>query len=713
MAAPKIPNFFSVERKGYTKVSDLFYDVMQDMLANGFTQVNCSNALKDQPVTFWRPTVVESGPGKTVGTKLYILDGTRPLYAGSSRPAPYVQITSVNSLGNVTGVSDVIADYDFPVWTSAPTGNVVLSTSGTTSTPSGVTITVANVTAQSDRTSTTANVTYAPMRFSFTLEAGGNVDPLNGEIDPNSLSGEALAESAKQPWRVQFVVAEEQKVSGSVATKLQMSYDQVAGRISISQITDDYGSIIDNVGAMGAAQPAGIFTDSDLNQGFYNRKLRVANQASTFPLSYMLSITDRGFFLGVYEGSWSVIRAATSPNSNYFNWVLVQRPVDRGTGRTLTAGKAPVFHINSVNYKYYKAVVREADILHPTSGPSPLPGTGNLTIGLTSYSWTGNSTPLTTAQLQNPTVQPFFSNASVITLSSSVTANRNSWFANLVLDARDGSQAWWGNTYPLGTTLYDGSGNFIGTVTSIPNPTVFGANVGLFSALPSKTLSNSDYFTSPPNIAAMRVLADVHSPDSHAIFNSTEQVSLTEDKTYLLSFPHNLTTPRFRYTEELDMVGTTSADVVMSGQDIQFKTYGESGPRTYRALPANAALNTGLRMAVVWAPQGPKWTGPNGEVSPTDLGPITAGAQPGTILTADPVPVNAGEDPRTAPTFRLERGSLPQGLSVAKVGDQWQISGTVNQADYTENTVIKFTLAAVNQEDTGYSLKDFFFTYVI
>jgi hypothetical protein len=125
------------------------------------------------------------------------------------------------------------------------------------------------------------------------------------------------------------------------------------------------------------------------------------------------------------------------------------------------------------------------------------------------------------------------------------------------------------------------------------------------------------------------------------------------------------------------------------------------------------ALNTGLRMAVIWAPQGPKWTGPNGEVSPTDLGPITAGAQPGTILTADPVAVNAGEDPRAAPTFRLERGSLPQGLTVQKVGDQWQISGTVNQADYTENTVIKFTLAAVNQEDTGYSLKDFFFTYVI
>lgn len=707
MAAPKIPNFFSVERKGYTKVSDLFYDVLQDMLANGFTQVNCSNALKDQPLTFWKSTVAESTTGKTVGTKLYILDGTRPLYAGSSRPAPYVEVTSVNAQGQVTSVSDVIADYDFPIWTVPPTGDIYCSTSATAVANSGVKLSLANITAQSDRTATTANVAAAPMRYSFTLEAGGSVDPLNGEIDPNGLAGAVLAESAKQPWRVQFVVADEQKASGSVATKLQMSYDQVAGRIKISQITDDYGTVIDNVGAMGAAQPGGIFTDTDLNQGFYNRKLRVANQASTFPLSYMLSITDRGFFLGVYEGSWSVIRAATSPNSNYFNWVLVQRPVDRGTGKTLTAGKAPVFHVNSVNYKYYKAVVREADILHPTSGPSPLPGTGNLTVGITS--WAANNKALTSAEITSITTNPPAPGIIV----GVTTASKNSWFANIVTDTRDGSVGYWGNTYPLGTSLYDGTGNYIGTVASIPNPNTMGANVALLSAKPNQTIYNTDYFTNPPNIAAMRVLADVHSPDSHAIFNSNEQIALTEDKTYLLSFPHNLTTPRFRYTEELDMIGTTSSDVVMSGQDIQFKTYGESGPRTYRALPANGPLNTGLRLAVVWAPQGPKWTGPNGEISPTDLGPITSGAQPGTILTADPVPVLAGEDPRSAPTFRLERGSLPLGLSVEQVGDQWQISGTVAPADYTENTVIKFTLAAVNQEDTGYSLKDFFFTYII
>ena len=576
-----IPSFFSVERKGYTKVSDLFYDVMQDMLDNGFTFINCSHALKDNPVTFWKPTVVSTDQGNTVGTKLYIHDGTRPQYNGVSRPAPYVTITSVTTSGEVTGLSEVQADYDYPIWTAQPTGNITLwQDPNTSNIDSGVAI--ANITAQSNRTGTLANVSYAPSSFTFTLEASGTVDPLNGTTDPNSIVGspEPLIESKKQPWRVQFRVIGEQSASAAVATKLQMYFDEKAGKVKISQVTNDNGDIIDNVGITGATQTNGIFDENNLNHRIYNRKVRVANQPQTFPLSYVLSISDHGFFLGIYEGSWSTIRAGTSNNSNYFNWMLVQRPVDRGTGKVLTAGKAPVIHVNSVNYKYYKSIVRESDILHPT--------------------------------------------------------------------------------------------------VSVP--------------------------------------ADSHTPDSHAIFNSVEQVALTEDKTYLLSFPHNLTTPRFRYTEELDMIGTTSSDVVMSGQDIQFKTYGEPGPRTYRALPANGPLNTGLRIAVVSAPQGPRWISPNGEISPTNLGTIQAGFQPSDTrfqLLAAPVPVGFGETARQFPTFRLERGSLPLGLRIEKVADIWQIRGTVEAADYLEDTVIKFTIAAVNVEDSGYSLKDFYFTYLI
>lgn len=659
-----IPNFFSVERIGYTKVSDVFADVLKDMTDHGFTLINSSNGF---PLTTWKTEVVNGGPtgGRTVGQKLYITAGTRPLYNGSPRPAPYVEVTSVATIGSVagvvTGLSQVRCDYDFPVWTAEPTGPVTLYTDVAGTIASGVTANISNVAVSYDSLGTIQN---APTQFTFTLEASGEIDPLN-ESRP-SPTYPFVEEVNRQPWRVQFVVTDEQKAAGSVATKLQMSYDSAAGRVTISKITDDFGTIIDNVGAMGAAQPGGIFSDTDLNQGFYNRKLRVAAQEKTFPLSYMLSITDRGFFLGVYEGSWSTIRAATTTNSNYFNWVLVQRPVDRATGAILKRGKAPVFHVNSVNYKYYKSVVREADILHPTSGPSATPGSGLMTIpasALTSAVATG----WTATGLPNP------------------TTGDTTLFKTELLP---------------GSTIYDATGNFVGVVKAASTDLAL-----TFVQKPAKALTAANYFYTPPNIVALRSLADVHSPDSHMIFNSSEQIALTEDKTYLLSFPHNLTTPRYRYTEELDMIGTTSSDVVMSGQDIQFNTYGEWGPRTYRALPSNGALNTGLRLAVIWAPVGPKWD------SPTEgsLGEIQSGDTIDIDLLADEVPAPSGEPTRADPVFELVRGSLPKGLVFYPAG---KIAGTVEVAEYTEATMIKFTVAAKNVEDTGYALRDFWFTYV-
>lgn len=661
-----IPNFFSVERTGYTKVSDLFTDVMKDMIENGFTLVNASNGY---PMTSWKTEIVTGGTNQTVGNVLYINDGVRPTYQGSLRPAPYVVVEKTANIGSsinvATKLSEVRSDYDFPIWYTPPTNPVTLHTKPDIASASGVTANIANTAVTYSSVSLPVD---APTKFTFTLEASGEVDPLN-ENRPAPLYP-FVEEAKRQPWRVQFVITDEQKASGSIATPLQMAYDEAAGKVTISKITDDFGAIIDNVGAIGAAQPKGVFTDTDLNQGFYNRKIRVATEEKTFPLSYILSITDRGFFLGIYEGSWSTIRAATTTNSNYFNWVLCQRPVDRGTGFTLTRGKAPVFHVNSVNYKYYKAVVREADILHPTSGPVPTPGKGNLSVAATA------------------------------TTSTSAA----SWTATGSVDSRSAEPTAFDTELEAGSSVYDSQLNFIGQVKSITSSTAIN-----FVNRPLVSQANpGDWFYTPPNIQALRTLADVHSPDSHAIFNSTEQIALTEDKTYLLSFPHNLTTPRFRYTEELDMIGMTSSDVVMAGQDIQFTTYGEWGPRTYRALPANGALNTGLRLAVIWKPMGPKWISPN----EGSLGEIQAGDTIDIDFIAEEAPVPAGETPRADPIFEIVRGSLPKGLVFYASG---KVAGTVELAEYTEATMIKFTMAAKHVEEgihAGYALRDFWFTYV-
>jgi hypothetical protein len=182
-----------------------------------------------------------------------------------------------------------------------------------------------------------------------------------------------------------------------------------------------------------------------------------------------------------------VIQKKKSDKDVYFNWVLIQRPVDRVTGRILTTGRCPVFCVNSVGSKFWKFVVRESDILHPTVGDPDL---------------------------------KFYK--------------------------------------------FDESTKKI-------------------------AVGNSSY----------RVPADQHSQDSFAILNTTNQIALTEDSKFLISFLHNLTTPRFRYSEELDMIGQTSADVCMATNDISIQAYKESGPRTYRAMPANNEYNTGLRIAVL------------------------------------------------------------------------------------------------------------------
>ena len=228
--------------------------------------------------------------------------------------------------------------------------------------------------------------------------------------------------------------------------------------------------------------------DGDVTQGFVNRTIRVGQHPQAYPLNYAITISDHGLFFGMWEGTWSSLhRTKNASRDNYFNWLVIQRPVNRFTGQTLTAGRSPVFCVNCVGYKYWKFIVREADILHPSQGDQ---------------------------QLQSSVFDS--------TLAAPVT-----------------------------------------------------------------------------QITPFRVPADQHSEDSFAVINTSNQLALTEDSTYLVGFLHNLSTPRFRYSEELDMVGQTSADVCMSSNDIMLTTYNESGPRTYIAMPSNNKYNSGLRICIL------------------------------------------------------------------------------------------------------------------
>ena len=285
--------------------------------------------------------------------------------------------------------------------------------------------------------------TYDPatpitLPFTAVLEATTLVDPL----------------AATQPWRINFNVVSEQSVAAYVATPLQIKDDG-----SVTVVTSPTGAAVQFAGTVGKI--ATSLQATDAGTGFINRVSRVSqSSAATFPLNYRLTVTNRGFFLGAFEGNWAsgIFNQTTK---SWFNWLLVQRPVNKTTGETLVVGKCPVFCVNCVNDSYWKFIVRESDVPHPT----------------------------------------------------------------------------------------------------------------------------------------VQVIADANSEDNFRIINTKNQISLTEDKTYLVTFMNNLNTPRFRYTEELDLVGVVSADVVMEGREVPFTVFTKN--RTYVALPGSDSFNTGVRVLAV------------------------------------------------------------------------------------------------------------------
>jgi len=690
--------FFSAEKTGFLTVSDLFLSVYADMTANGFDVINLSNPSPSNPASTigynliterytadgnpdptppvpwaWKANVrIATATTHFPGEKLFINPADAPpvLINGIPQAESYVIVTKTKDpvtgitysskynasgtivpTGLVVEVSDVVNGNIGFTGTDYPTfeGNLNITASPFPLTQDPLDPTISNylgLLKESVTTPGTAGTTVSdvgvcfrigtPDYFSFTLECGPDIDPNNKFGSGNS---------ANQPWRVQFVVSGPQQALGSVAAPLQMAFDPSLGRVSIAKVTDSSGAVVDNVGSLGAWEPGGIFTQSDFRQGFVNRTQRVADQDRTYPLSYILTIAERGFFLGIWEGNWSTQLAnAGYPNdyaSNFFNWVVVQRPVDRNTGRILISGKAPVFALNGVGYYYYKAIVREADVLHPSGGPSLQLGTGKLIIQT------------------KPPYQIF----------GGVDTNTN-LTSNFLLEFEIGTSIWdratnqlvgvVGSIFNETTAYLDGKPpqsaiNQLDLANSSLNLTssILTSDTSLASISSGTALVTFNYIG--PNQTPYRIYADRHSDGSHMLFNSQNQVSLTEDKTYLLTFPHNLTTPRFRYTEELDLMGTTSSDVVRTGQDVQFVTYGEWGPRTYRALPGSNVNNTGLRVAALFKPQGPKFKGVQ---TGTALGLPTG--------TYDPITKNWGNpDPGTGIVLvtTQEIGSLNGNLS--------------------------------------------------
>jgi hypothetical protein len=125
------------------------------------------------------------------------------------------------------------------------------------------------------------------------------------------------------------------------------------------------------------------------------------------------------------------------------------------------------------------------------------------------------------------------------------------------------------------------------------------------------------------NTTAIQHSAVVHNKYGAAMINHLPQITFTEDNEYIINFPNNLTTNRYAYIHELDMIGYTSAGAISQWTIAEVNMYGEKNPddtplkRKYQALQANEPLNMGMRILMLIDGGGVVYGGPD---IPTSIG---------------------------------------------------------------------------------------------
>lgn len=100
-------------------------------------------------------------------------------------------------------------------------------------------------------------------------------------------------------------------------------------------------------------------------------------------------------------------------------------------------------------------------------------------------------------------------------------------------------------------------------------------------------------------VPSTRKDATKNAADSGQVINPYQQQSLTENGEYVITFLNNLNSSRFKYSDELDMLGTVSSDVVGGGSEIDVNVYNEEDKRSYHALWSSGSYGTKMRIMVV------------------------------------------------------------------------------------------------------------------
>ena len=158
------------------------------------------------------------------------------------------------------------------------------------------------------------------------------------------------------------------------------------------------------------------------------------------------------------------------------------------------------------------------------------------------------------------------------------TGNAFSWFVIQRPVKKDGSVVVSGKA-PLFCVYSIGGGGGTDLDTTVPG--------GILKFV----VREDDVHMPTPPISAV-----INTADSEALINPIQQVAITEEEEFVASFPNNLTTQRYKYPYELDLVCTTSADVISQFNETDITQYEEATKRKFKAMNANHASNKGMRV---------------------------------------------------------------------------------------------------------------------
>jgi hypothetical protein len=98
--------------------------------------------------------------------------------------------------------------------------------------------------------------------------------------------------------------------------------------------------------------------------------------------------------------------------------------------------------------------------------------------------------------------------------------------------------------------------------------------------------------------------ATKHQTDSNAVINPLEQLAITDENRFIITFPTGLTTQRYMYPkEEMDMICFSSAEVVAESSNVPMTTYLYNGTnadqRRYQGMRSTMAFGNGMRLLVL------------------------------------------------------------------------------------------------------------------